>query len=94
MSEQGSPWSEVVSALEAQGQALRSGRGQDLEATNLELERICSGLAADASEAFERDLVLRARSLARQNALLLMSARDQVAEALRVFQTRARTGLA
>ena len=88
------PWEQVVSALELQGRALRSGRGAELEATNLELERICGSLAPSERGPMERALVLQARSLARENALLLMAARDQVARALSLFQAQARTGLA
>ncbi len=88
------PWEQVVSALELQGRALRSGRGAELEVTNLELERICDSLTPSESGPLERALVVRARSLARENALLLMGARDQVARALSLFQAQARTGLA
>ena len=88
------PWEQVVSALQLQGRALRSGRGTELEATNLELERICHSLTSNQGGALERALVLQARSLAHENALLLMAARDQVARALSLFQSQARTGLA
>jgi len=89
------PWEQVIRALERQGRALRSGRGAELEATNLELEGICGALTStEATGTAERELVVRARGLARENALLLIAARDQVARALSLFQAQARTGLA
>lgn len=103
-------WAEVVAALEVQGQALRAGQGSQLAAANTALEQVSSALPAPKSprptgagvsgsgrtplRLEERNLIQRARELAKENALLLMSARNQVAQALTLFQAQARSGLA
>ncbi|MBL4850140.1 MAG: hypothetical protein JKY65_31825 [Planctomycetes bacterium] len=86
-----SAWEQIVESLEAQGAALRAGKGGALQASNQSLALLTRDVQADARDVA---LVRRARELAQENALLLLVARDQVQRALAFFQTHARTGIA